>query len=374
VPALGETLVGRASELTSLDMVLSGIARNGPSALALVGEPGMGKTRLLAELSARAEQRGNLVLSGSASELERELPFWVFVDALDEYVQGLEPRRLDALDEADRTQLGHVFPSFEAHADGVGAGLRDERFRTHRAVRRLFEALAVPKPLVLLLDDVHWADAGTIELLGSLLRRPPAATVLMAIAVRPRQVPALLSASMERAISAGAMSRVELGALSPGEAQQLLGEAVNDREADALYAESGGNPFYLKQLARAPLRRDGGAGNVSLSGVEVPWGVAAALTEEFALLAGGERRVLEGASVAGDPFEPELVAAAAEVSEGDALDALDELLRRDLVRTTDVPRRFRFRHPLVRAAVYDGAPGAWRLGAHERCAAALAAR
>jgi ATP/maltotriose-dependent transcriptional regulator MalT len=374
VSALEERLVGRTGELSALDLALTDLERAEPSALALVGEPGMGKTRLLAELCSRAEQHDNLVLSGSASELERELPFWVFVDALDEHLQALEPRRLAALDEADRAQLGHVFPSFDA--DAAGTELPDERPRTHRAVRRLLEVLAEPKPLLLVLDDLHWADSGTTELLGSLLRRPPTAAILMVVAVRPRQLPARLSGTLERAIGGGAMSRLELGALSVDEAQQLLGEDVEGGAIDALYAESGGNPFYLKQLVRGRRRSAHGreAAGVSLSGVEVPWGVAAALTEEFALLPADSRRVLDGASVAGDPFEPELAAAAAGVSEEAALDALDELLRRDLVRATDVPRRFRFRHPLVRAAVYDGAPAAWRLSAHERCAAALTER
>ena len=92
------------------------------------------------------------------------------------------------------------------------------------------------------------------------------------------------------------------------------------------------------------------------------------------MLSDGARLVLEGASVAGDPFEPDLAASAAGVSEASAVEALDELLRCDLVRVTDVPRRFRFRHPIVRRAVYEATPGGWRLGAHERAAETLSAR
>lgn len=131
---------------------------------ALVGEPGIGKSRLLAELAARAEQRGQLVLSGSASELERDLPFSVFVDALDEYVQGLEPRRLEALDDDVSTELGRVFPSLSRFASGRGAAFQDERYRSHRAVRELLERLTATKPLVLVLDDLHWADSASVEL------------------------------------------------------------------------------------------------------------------------------------------------------------------------------------------------------------------
>jgi DNA-binding NarL/FixJ family response regulator/tetratricopeptide (TPR) repeat protein len=349
--------------------------RDSLSTSELVGEPGIGKTRLLAELGRRADGRGLLVLSGSASELDGEYPFWVFVDALDEHVGGLEPRQLDALDDDARPELARVLPSLRPLAAGAGSVLQDERYRTHRAVRQLLEVLTARKPLVLLLDDLHWADSGSIDLLGSLLRRPPAAPVLIAMAVRPHQIPARLLAALERADRARTLSRVELGTLTADESRELLGASISGVAAASLHAASGGNPFYLQQLARAPgaLADGAPAADISLAGVDVPGAVAYALTEELALLEPRERRVFEAAAVAGDPFEPELAAAAAEFTEAETLAALDELLRRDLVRETEVPRRFRFRHPLVRRAVYDASPAGWRLGAHERSAEALAA-
>ena len=86
-----QQLVGRTAELEAFDRALAELEQGASVAVELVGEPGIGKTRLLAELAGRADSRGHLALTGSASELERDLPFWVFVDALDEYIRGLEP-------------------------------------------------------------------------------------------------------------------------------------------------------------------------------------------------------------------------------------------------------------------------------------------
>jgi len=124
---LSEHLVGRAEELGAFDQLLAELDSGEAPAIALVGEPGMGKTRLLAELDARSDARGHLVLAGSASELERDLPFWVFVDALEEYAQALDPRVLASLDEDVRTELARVFPSLAGLAAGRPPAVQHER-------------------------------------------------------------------------------------------------------------------------------------------------------------------------------------------------------------------------------------------------------
>jgi ATP/maltotriose-dependent transcriptional regulator MalT len=371
--AVSEHLVGRAAELALFDRLLDELDRGRVCALELVGEPGIGKTRLLAELAARADARRYLVLGGSASELEGDLPYRVFVDALDDYLASL-PQGLEKLD-ADRVRLAQVFPSLSERApqDAISP---QERYRVHRSVRELLAVLATSKPLALVLDDLHWADPASTDLLGALLRQPPEAPVLIAMAARPRQIAEQLTAALERAMRTGALARVELEALTLAEAQELLGD-VPAASISYLHDESGGNPFYLEQLARQRDRPAPGTHvprRAPLDAREVPRSVADALSAELATLSENARVVLEGAAVAGDPFEPELAAAAAGTSSPDALEALDELLRLDVVRHTDVPRRFRFRHPLVRRAVYESTAGGWRLSAHERAAEALASQ
>jgi DNA-binding CsgD family transcriptional regulator/tetratricopeptide (TPR) repeat protein len=376
MPLPAEHLVGRADELGWLERTLDQLDRGRPAAIEVAGEPGIGKTRLLRELSDRAEARGFLVLAGVASELEQDVPFSVFVDAVDEYVAGLDPERLALLDDATRSDLAHVFPSLVPPASRRPVALQHERFRSHRAVHELLERLTGSTPVALVLDDVHWADAASLELLGALLRRPPAAPVLIALGIRRGRLPDRMAAAFDRAARDGTLTRIELGPLTLADARDVLGGTVDTAAGTALYEESGGNPFYLRELARGldrVLSHPSDAIELS-SAIGVPAPVAAALRDEAAMLSTPARALLEGAAVAGDRFEPELAAAAADVTEDAAIDAVDELLQLDLIRETDVPRRFRFRHPLVRRAVYESTPAGWRLRAHERCAEALAAR
>ena len=127
------------------------------------------------------------MLAGSAAEFERELPFSVWVDALDAYVAvaGARPRRRLGR-RAGRRARRRSCPSLRRDGGASAPSLADERYRAHRAVRALLELLAGERPLVLVLDDLHWTDDASIELLAALLRRGPDAPVLLALALPPR--------------------------------------------------------------------------------------------------------------------------------------------------------------------------------------------
>src|SRR3954471_15388983 len=243
--------VGRGFELSVLGAALDELDGRRSRAIEVVGAAGIGKTRLLAELAARADGRGYIVLGGAGADLERDLPFWVFVDALDEYLAGVEPRRLANLDEDVRVELAQVFPSLSDLRRGGSPGSVHERYRTHRAVRELLERLAATKPLVLILDDFHWADPASVDLAASLLHRPAAAGVLMVLASRPNHPSPRLHSAFGQALRAGQLTRIELEPLTGNEAAAMLGREPSDAKAALLYEESGGNPFYLEQLARA---------------------------------------------------------------------------------------------------------------------------
>jgi DNA-binding CsgD family transcriptional regulator len=321
-------LIGRVSERSALAAAVA----VGSGVVLLEGEPGIGKSRLLAWV-ARAAGAAT-VLSARASEYEADLPYALWAEALGETVEG-----------ADR------------HA-------------AHRRLRARLEELAEARPLVVCLDDVHWADPASRDALLALIHRPAAGSVLLVLATRTGRFPA------ERT------TRIPVGPLSEAEARELVGAG-----ADAVYADSGGNPFYLEQLVRA-----GGEDAVAASGDgAVPPAVAAALAAELGGLGADARRLLEAGAVVGDPFDVDLAAEVAEMGDmsasppgfasppspgaaAAALSALDDLLLRGLVREGGAPRRFAFRHPVVRHAVYEAAPGGWRLGAHGRAAEALARR
>ena len=314
-------LLGRERELAAAGRAIDDVWEGSSRVLSLVSEAGLGKTALVTEIRERARVAGMLVLHGCGVEHERAVPFGVAVDALD-------------LDE-----------------------LPTERFRAHRAVRALLEDRGRERPLALLLDDLHWADEASLELVLHLLRRPPESAQLLVFAARPGAAAQRL---LEAALGAPGWEPLALAPLADADAERLLGGVADPELRRRIVADAGGNPLFLRELAR--------------SGRELPASLVAAVAREVGALDAQARALLEGAAVAGEPFDPELAAAAAALPGAPALAALDRLVAVDLVRPGEDGRAFLFRHPLVRRAVYAGTAPGWRLTAHERAAAALEGR
>ncbi|GGK18613.1 hypothetical protein GCM10010124_09030 [Pilimelia terevasa] len=363
--------VGRDRELAA---ALAGLerARGRMWTSVVCGDPGIGKSRLLEELVAAARARGVAVLSARAAEYERGVPFGVLRDALD---GAVPPAAAGRLTTAQRTLVGAVFP--ELAPAGPPSDLLDvERFRLHRALRVLVESVAAAHPagLLLVLDDLHWADAATLELLDHLVRHPPRAGLALAVGVRPRQAPALLLTSVTAAASRGEATLIELPALDTDAAGRLMARwGVPAGRRAALSASSGGNPLYLETLARA--ERHGAAPPSAGGAADGGDGATAmhlALLAEFGGLHPDHVTVAAAAAVAGDAVDPALLTAVSGLP-ADVVDAaLDALYRRDLLRPG--PAGLRYRHPLLRSVAYQAADPGWRIGAHRRAYAAWRAR
>ncbi len=184
-------------------------------------------------------------------------------------------------------------------------------------MRALLEELAAAQPLVLILDDLHWADDGTAELLDHLLRHPPRGPVLLALAHRPRQTPGRLRHALARAAQDGLAELVELSALSPLDASALLPDSLSADRRQELYAASDGNPFYLQALAAAGTNTGGAAAAGEDSDGTIPAAVRAALAGELAGLTGVELLVAQAAAVVGDVVAAELAARTADLDLAD---------------------------------------------------------
>ena len=361
------SLVGREQELTLFEQALARLAHGSSQVIEVTGDPGIGKTRLLAELGRLAAGHGFPVLHGQAQQGGERIPFYALVDALDDHVAGLSHG-------GDLDVLGAVFPSLSSSGrDGETTGL--ERYRVFRAVRTLLESLASPG-LAVLLDDLQWADEDTAGLLAQLLRHPPRRPVLLAFAYRWRQAPARLRAAATAARADRPPLCLRLGPLSAAEAEAMLAGQGSPAWRRDLYLATGGNPFYLDALARSgwqpqPRDADGDPAYSGLASEKLPSAVTAALLAETGALSRDGQLAARSAAVIGDPFCVLSVGEVSGLNQERAAASVAELAAADLIRPIGSTRLFSFRHALVRSVTYENANPAWRVGAHGRAAAAL---
>ncbi|MFI7600487.1 BTAD domain-containing putative transcriptional regulator [Actinoplanes sp. NPDC049681] len=359
--AVGGLLVGRGGELSALEDLLGAGGPDAAPMVAISGDPGIGKTSLLRQFARHAQRCGRTVAWGRAAEYEQHVPFAVITDALADLAT---PQGLPADDLA---LLHEILPmTGRPPGDTVAPALGGERFRLHRAVRTFLEAVAGSSGLVVVLDDLHWADPGSAELLDHLLRHPPAGPVLLAVSYRPRQLSGRLRQGLVRAVADGTVRSLELGPLAEADIGELLPAGLSGSRRHELYEASGGNPFYVQALARAVVSRV--APDRAGAPDALPTQVQVALAAELDALTPAEARVAWAAALAPEVAEPELVARTAELPVDEVLAALDRLVAYDILRVSPLRDRFQFRHPLLRRATYESADPGWRVAAHARAA------
>lgn len=179
-------LVGRDTEVKRLHEALAEAWAGQDRVVAVLGEAGIGKTRLLAELAAEAERRGGSVLLGRAYESERMLPFGPWVGAIRDAGVLTDPGTLDGLAAASRAELARLFPDLAA--GGPGAPHPADQLQLFDALAGLLRGLALAQPLVVLLEDGHWADDMTLRFLAFLARRLHSAPILVAVSVREEEM------------------------------------------------------------------------------------------------------------------------------------------------------------------------------------------
>jgi len=356
-----------ASLVSALDGCEAGTVR----IAAIEGEPGIGKTRMLEELAFLSKERGWLVRRGMATEFESEAPFGALIDALDPYLKSLDPSVVNRLGHNVISELAEAFPAFASRLDrDRSPRIIGERYRVYRALREMLDTFSSRKPILLALDDMHWADQATIEFLGHLLHRPAQKALLVVFTYRTGRLDPLLEGTIATAgVNGGLLKQVHVDSLDQDETARLIG-IKSTRASKVLFNATRGNPFFALEMRKVSpsggLPEGFGAG----SG-RVPESVNAAVASELRRLSFDARSFAESAAVVGDPFNLDLAAQVASRSDSEARSAIDELVTATIVAETDAARSFSFRHPLVRAGIYESMlPGA-RMEFHSRAASAL---
>jgi class 3 adenylate cyclase/tetratricopeptide (TPR) repeat protein len=387
---LGQTpFTGRTAELARLMHRLED-ARGARGGVVLVmGEPGIGKTRTLEEFAERVRAQGTLVLWGRCYEGEAGRPYGPFAEAIAEYARTAAAEALEADLGPGAAPLGRLVP-------GVRARLRDlpepvplepyeERVRLLDAVTQFLLALAARVPTVLVLDDLHWADAGTVALLRHVARFAPRGRLLVLGAYRDvevdRQHP--LAEALGTLPRETRYEHVGLAGLDRPAVQALL-DAIGEAEVEpglveAVAHETSGNPFFIREvllhlLEEGALARDGRKWRTALpAGARaVPETVRQVIERRLGRVSAAATQLLRVAAAftAGVPFE--VARRVAGLEEAGALDALDEALGAQLLAPTADPDRFDFAHALVRHALYDAQSPPRQVRLHRQIAEMMA--
>jgi tetratricopeptide (TPR) repeat protein len=367
---------GRAAELRALRSALAGAARGRGRLVLLVGEPGIGKTRLAEEFARQAAARGIPAYFGRVHEGADGSSYRPWIDLIGACVAKRgAPQAWAELSRDGASELARLVPELRdgvpAPADREVVDDGDLRFRLFEAVTRFFLREASDQPTLLVLDDLHWADEASLALLAYLSRSLRGSRLLVLGACREadlRTRPALgaLLAGLDReseplalrGLAAADVARV---------VEAICGCPLPPRLLAAIHARTEGNPFFVREVARLLPVGGGALARADPSDLPVPLAVRAAIERQAGALALEARRTLETAAVIGREFGLGVLARATERKAADVLPHLEAATRAGLLESAADPLRpARFSHALVREALYDGIEAGRRCALHAR--------
>lgn len=391
-PAAG--LVGRGTELESLADAFKRVAGGGGREVVVVsGEAGLGKTTLVAEAARAAFDAGACVLFGHAEE-DLATPYGMFAEAFGHLVTHAADDDLRAYVADCGSDLARIVPALARRLPDVDAPPSSdgetERYLLYGAAIGLLRHVAAERPVVLVVDDLQWADTASLQLLRHVVGEDPGLGLLVLGTFRDTEVSAghpLVDAlaalwRMER------VTRVDLQGLDDRGVVDLL-EATAGHELDepgvelahALYRETDGNPFFLSEVLRhlvetGALYRDDTTGrwvsDLTLEELRLPDSVREVVGARVARLGPQATRVLSTAAVIGRDFDLELLTRATDTDTDDVLDLLEAAEAAALVREpATVAGRFSFTHALIQRTLYQDLSTNRRARTHERIAEAL---
>lgn len=337
--------------------------------LLIGGEAGIGKSRLVAEAAGEARSRGFQLVMAAADEIEQDRPFGVMADAL-----GLHPRATDP----ERAEIGRLIDGEDVRlpASSIPSPVPDRSFRIVELVVSLVQRLAADAPVMLVLEDLHWADVPTLRTVRSMVGALPRVPLTLLATFRPFPTSPYLDRVMVGLLAGGAR-QLDVGALDPDQAMGLAAAVAGHDVGPGLAQQvrrASGNPMFIIELVTA-LREQGldaaDAHPAGATGSPLPASLPATILGRMASLPAATSDVIRFASILGGRCTLSQLAALMSRSPADLVAALDPAIRAGLLSDSD--DRLSFRHDVIRQSVYASVPAPVRAGLHREAARTLRA-
>ncbi len=369
--------VGRAGELAALRRAWGDACDGlGPLLVVVGGEAGIGKSRLARELTMRVRDGPAVVLQGTAQE-DAIASLQPIVEAVGHLIRVAAPDALSRVLGARTGDLARLIPDLPAAPDGGSGDVGARRYRMVDAVAGLLAGVSAGAPVLVVVDDLHWADAATSSLLRHVLESRPGARVLVVATCREDAVPpgGHLAEALLRLDRAHLLRRVRLPGIDDAEtaslARGLVGRELPPELLALVRQEAGGNPFFVQELLRH-LGETGSTGLLALLRSEVPAAAREVIGHRLARLGGDCRRLLTIGAVVGREFDLEPLEQVSTLPAGSVVAALDEATAAGLlVELPGAAERFAFAHALVHRTLRERITRAHRRRLHARIADAL---